>query len=825
MAENLVIVESPAKAKTIEKYLGKDYVVKSSFGHIRDLAKKNYGIDIENNFKPKYIIDAGKKKVVAELKKEVEKANFIWLASDEDREGEAIAWHLAEVLKLKNKNTKRIVFNEITKTAINKAIENPRDIDLNLVNAQQARRILDRLVGFKLSEVLWKKVKSQLSAGRVQSVAVRLLVEREREIFNFESKSSYKVTAIFNVPDKNGKLLKLKADLNVKFDTKQKALDFIKKCQNAEFFINDIDKKPTKKSPSAPFTTSTLQQEASRKLGFSVSQTMSIAQKLYEEGKITYMRTDSVNLSDEATNNAKEYILSTFGEEYSKPRKFQTKTKGAQEAHEAIRPTSMKSSVSGDYREQRLYELIFNRTLASQMADAKFEKTVISIKINKEEEYKFVAIGEILKFEGFLKAYGYQNEDEEKEEIVLLPPVSLNQKLDYKNISAVEKYSLHPPRYTEASLVRKLEELGIGRPSTYAPIISTIQKRGYVVKEDRDGEERNYFEIILEKGKISEKEKTEIANSEKKKLFPTDIAMVVTDFLVDNFNEVLNYNFTATVEKDFDEIAEGKLVWNQMLKGFYSDFHQNIVKTVEEAERKTGERDLGIDPETGKKIITRIGRFGPIVQLGEGTEDDKPKYASLRKDQHIETITLEEAIELLNSDNNGRLLGVDPQSNKPIYARLGRYGAMVQKGSLDDEDKPIYASLLKGQKLSDITLEDALELFRLPREIGEFENKKIVVAVGRFGPFVRHDNKFTSLKKTDDPLSITLERAIELIVDKREADKKKMIKEFPEDENIKIIKDRWGKPCIFHKKKYLRLPKDVDPEKLTYDDCLKIISQ
>jgi DNA topoisomerase-1 len=824
MAENLVIVESPAKAKTIEKYLGKNFIVKSSFGHIRDLSKKNYGIDIENDFAPKYIIDTGKKKVVAELKKEVDKAKFVWLASDEDREGEAIAWHLSEVLKLKKETTKRIVFNEVTKSAILKAIENPRDIDINLVNAQQARRILDRLVGFELSEVLWKKVKSQLSAGRVQSVAVRLLVEREREIFAFEAVSSFKVTAIFNVPDKNGKFVELKAELNRKLKDKNEALEFIEKCKISDFIIKSIETKPTKKSPSAPFTTSTLQQEASRKLGYSVAQTMTLAQKLYEEGNITYMRTDSVNLSDEALNNAKEYILKNFGEKYSNPKKYQTKTKGAQEAHEAIRPTSMRINVSSDRREQKLYELIFNRTLASQMSDAKFEKTTVSIQISNSSD-TFIAVGEVLKFEGFLKAYGYVNEDEEQEETILLPSVSENQKLNYKTINATEKFSTYSPRYTEASLVRKLEELGIGRPSTYAPIISTIQKRGYVVKEDRDGIKRKYFEILLLNNEVEAKEKQEIANIEKKKLFPTDIAMVVNDFLVENFNTVLNYNFTATVEKDFDEIAEGNLIWNKMLGTFYSKFHSDIKNTVEKADRKTGERDLGIDPKTGKKIITRIGRFGPIVQLGEGSEDEKPQYASLRKDQHIETITLEEAIELLNSDNNGKLLGIDPKSGKPIYARLGKFGAMVQKGNLDDKDKPVYASLLKGQSLSQITFEEALALFQLPRDLGEFENEKITVGVGKFGPFVRHKSQFTSLKKTDDPLSLTLERAIELIIEKKLADQKKLIKEFPEDINLKIIKDRWGKPCIFFKKKYIRIPKELEPQDLTYDDCIKLINE
>ncbi len=824
MAENLVIVESPAKAKTIEKYLGKDYIVRSSFGHIRDLAKKNYGIDINNDFEPQYEIDPEKKKLVSDLKKDVKNSKTVWLASDEDREGEAIAWHLYEVLSLTNNNSKRIVFNEITKNAITKAIQNPRQIDLNLVNAQQARRILDRLVGFELSEVLWKKVKSQLSAGRVQSVAVRLIVEREREINIFVPTCNYKITAIFLVTDASGKTTELKAELNTRFNDTEQATNFIERCKTATFSIEKIETKPTKKSASAPFTTSTLQQEASRKLGYSVAQTMTVAQNLYEEGKITYMRTDSVNLSEEALNNIKNYVVDTYGEKYSKPTQYKTKSKGAQEAHEAIRPTTMSAHVSSDRQEQKLYELIFNRAIASQMADAIFEKTSVTIKTDKHTE-KFLAIGEVLKFEGFLKAYGYQNQDEDTEDeenIVILPPLKETQILTYKNIKATEKYTTPAARYTEASLVRKLEELGIGRPSTYAPTISTIQKRGYVIKEDRAGQVRTIKEITLENGKLKTAQKKETFNNEKKKLFPTDIGTVVNDFLVENFEKILEYNFTANVEKDFDEIAEGKLVWNKMLAKFYKDFHKSIELTLQNAERKTGERELGIDPLTNKKVITRIAKFGPVVQLGD-SEEDKPKYVSLRKDQSIETITLDEALELLNSDNNGKLLGTDPQTGKPIYVRFGKFGPMVQRGSQDDTNKPEYAGLLKGQTMNTLTLEQALSLLKLPREIGDFENKNVTVAIGKFGPYIKHDNKFTSLKKTDDPLTVTLERAIELIIEKRDTDSNKIIKEYPENPDIRIIYDRWKKPTIFYKKNYYKVPKEQDPTTLSLADCLKII--
>lgn len=823
MGENLVIVESPAKAKTIEKFLGSKFTVKSSFGHIRDLSKKNFGIDIENGFQPIYEITEDKRKVVSELKKLAKEAQTIWLASDEDREGEAIAWHLAEALKLNKKNTKRIVFHEITKDAILHSIENPREINQNLVNAQQARRVLDRLVGFEVSPVLWKKVKPSLSAGRVQSVSVRLLVEREREIIAFKSSSSFKVNALFEIKEKSGKNYSLKAELPTRFETAKEASEFLEICKNSEFKVADVVKKPATKSPAAPFTTSTLQQEASRKLSFSVAQTMTIAQKLYESGYITYMRTDSLNLSTLALNAAKEQIISEFGEEYHKLRTYKTKSKGAQEAHEAIRPTYMQNrEISGSLQEQRLYELIWKRTLASQMSDAKLEKTTVDIDISKSKK-QFVAKGEVLIFEGFLKVYIESTDDESTEQAkTLLPPLKVGQELQYKEIEAVERFSAHAPRYTEASLVKKLEELGIGRPSTYAPTISTVQKRGYVVKEDRDGVQREYVYMLLKQGGIKQSKKTENTGFEKSKLFPTDIGMVVTDFLVGHFDKIMDYNFTADVEKEFDRIADGKIQWNKMISDFYGDFHKMVEHTMEHSERNSGERELGKDPETGKIVTARIGRFGAMVQLGkaENDQDEKPKFASLRKDQHIETITLAEALELLKTPSEGRFLGMHPVENKKIFARVGRFGAMVQLGEADD--KPSYASLKAGQSVDTITLEQALDLLKLPRTVGEFEGKTVVAAVGRFGPYLSHNSKFTSLKKTDDPLTIDIKRAIELIVEKRASDSDKQLKVF-EGSDLKIIKDRWGKPCVFYKKKYTRLTAKEVPENMTLEDCFKFI--
>ncbi len=766
MYENLVIVESPAKAKTIEKFLGKEFTVASSMGHIRDLEKKDFGIDIKNKFQPKYIISADKKKIVTDLKKLSKDAKIVWLASDEDREGEAIAWHLKEVLKLKPENTRRIVFHEITKDAILNAVKNPREIDLNLVNAQQARRVLDRIVGFEVSPVLWKKVKPSLSAGRVQSVAVRLIVEREREIIGFESEAYYKVVGYFRVPDKDGNLTDLKAELPKRYSTRDEAYAFLEKCKTAEFVIEDVVKKPGKRTPSKPFTTSTLQQEASRKLGFSVSQTMSVAQRLYENGKITYMRTDSVNISGLAINTAKQKIEELHGSEYVKIRSYKNNTKGAQEAHEAIRPTYMANeSISGTNQEQRLYDLIWKRTIASQMADAILEKTTVSIGISNSKE-KFIAAGEVLIFDGFLKVYMESTDDDSNNNVgsdVIIPPLKAKDKLQMSSVVATQRFTQRPPRYTEASLVKGLEDLGIGRPSTYAPTISTIQNRNYVVKEDRGGFERTFNVMSLEKGIISEKTNSELIGVEKSKLFPTDIGMVVTDYLVDNFDEIMDYNFTASVEAEFDDIAEGKKIWNEMIDKFYKPFHQKVEDAIQNSERSKGERLLGIDPKTGKQVSVKIGRFGPIAQLGEGSADgegEKPQFSSLRPGQHIENITLEEA----------------------------------------------------------------LELFKLPRDLGEYEHKKITVSIGRFGPYIRHDNKFVSLGKTDDPYEVGLQRAIELIKAKREKDSKSVLREFDEDPGLRILNGRWG-AYISYKKNNYKIPKKKEAGKLTFEDCKKIIAE
>lgn len=764
MHENLVIVESPAKAKTIEKFLGKDFFVTSSMGHIRDLEKKDFGIDIQNNFTPKYEISSDKKKLVSELKKLAKESNTIWLASDEDREGEAISWHLMETLNLDPKKTKRIVFHEITKEAILKAVQNPRPLDYNLVNAQQARRVLDRIVGFEVSPVLWKKVKPSLSAGRVQSVAVRLIVEREREIINFTSSSAFKVTASFLVPEKDGKIAELKAELNRRFDNREDAYAFLEKCKNADFQISEVVKKPGRRSPAPPFTTSTLQQEASRKLGYSVGQTMSIAQKLYESGKITYMRTDSVNLSGLAINTAKQKIISSLGERYHQVRQYKTKSKGAQEAHEAIRPAYIdQEEISGTNQEKKLYELIWKRTIASQMSDAELEKTTVTIDISTAPE-KFIATGEVLIFDGFLRVYIESTDDEDQNNgsKSLLPPLTARQILRWDKIQATERYALKPPRYTEASLVKKLEELGIGRPSTYAPIITTVQNRGYVVKEDRAGTERQFTEMILSGQKISEKIKTELTGAEKSKLFPTDIGMVVNDFLVKYFDLIMDYNFTAKVEKEFDEIAEGELVWNEMIRSFYDPFHTKVESALNDAERTNGVRILGVDENTGKELSVKIGRFGPIAQLGEATESgDKPQFASLRPGQHLETITLDEA----------------------------------------------------------------LELFKLPRTLGDYEGKTVTVAIGRFGPYIRHDNKFISLEKNvDDPFSVDLTRAIQLIEAKREKDLNAILKTFDENPDVKILNGRWG-PYISFKKNNYKIPKSTDASKLTLDDCMKLIEK
>ncbi|NLO70629.1 MAG: type I DNA topoisomerase [Porphyromonadaceae bacterium] len=760
MSKNLVIVESPAKAKTIEKFLGKEFEVKSSMGHIRDLVDKGLGIDFDNNYQPHYEISPDKKKIVSELKKAVKTADTVWLASDEDREGEAIAWHLAEELNLKKQNTKRIVFNEITKDAIIKAIKNPREINLDLVNAQQARRVLDRIVGFELSPVLWRKVRPSLSAGRVQSVAVRLIVEREREINNFKPEASYRVTAVFSSKDSNGKPIELKAELPQRFSTLEEAHAFLETCKSAQFSVDNIEQRPIKKSPAPPFTTSTLQQEASRKLGFSVSQTMMVAQRLYESGKITYMRTDSVNLSSLAINTAKAEIQNMAGEKYVKIRKFSTKSKGAQEAHEAIRPTYMNAhTVEGTAQEKRLYDLIWKRTIASQMADAELEKTNIYINISGSK-YQFVATGEVIIFDGFLKVYLESTDDEQDTEASgILPSMKKGESLTYNEILAQERFSQRPPRYTEASLVRKMEELGIGRPSTYAPTISTIQNRNYVEKGDRPAVKRSYNELKLKGEKLSKAIKSENTGAEKSKLFPTDIGMVVNDFLIEHFPDIMDYNFTANVELEFDQIAEGKIKWNNSIDRFYKNFHPIVEDTLKHSERQVGERILGTDPKTGRQLSVKIGRYGPIAQIGTSEEEEKPIFASLRKTQSIESITLEEA----------------------------------------------------------------LELFKLPREIGDFEEKNMTVAVGRFGPYIRHDSKFYSIPKSEDPLEITAERAIEIIEEKREVDRNKLINTFGENGEIQVLNGRYGPYIAFEKNNY-KIPKKIDATTLTEEQCREIIA-
>lgn len=763
MQKNLVIVESPAKAKTIEKFLGKDYKVMSSYGHIRDLKKKDLGVDLAHNYKPLYEIPADKKKLVSELKSAAKDADVVWLASDEDREGEAISWHLYEALDLKDKNSKRIAFHEITKNAILHAIENPREIDKNLVDAQQARRVLDRIVGFEVSPVLWKKVKPALSAGRVQSVAVRLIVEREREIQNFNTEAAYRIQAVF-IKEENGTKYELKAELNKRLKTKEEAMALLEQLKNeSAFAINDIQTKPVKKSPAAPFTTSTLQQEAARKLGFSVSQTMSVAQKLYESGKITYMRTDSVNLSSLAINTSRAEIETVYGKEYSKTRQFSTKAKGAQEAHEAIRPTYMnESKVSGSSQEQKLYDLIWKRTIASQMSDAELERTTVTIDLPKDNDLKFVSTGEVLKFDGFLRVYLEDTDDEpaDTDEASLLPPLHLNEKLDLQETTATERFTQRPPRYTEASLVRKLEELGIGRPSTYAPTISTIQNREYVEKSNIEGVERKYNVLQLKKSKITDSIKTEIIGADKNKLKPTDIGIVVNDFLTQSFPSILDYNFTAKVEKQFDNIAEGQEEWTHLIDTFYKSFHPVVDEVMNShTDHKIGERILGSDPKTGKQVSVKIGRFGPMVQIG----------------------------------------------------------------TQDDEEKPTFASLQKNQSLTTITLEEALKLFDLPRSVGEYEGKDMQVAVGRFGPYIRHDGKFISLPRGLDPYAVTEEEAVQLIEEKRKKDSEKTISIFGEgDEEIQVLNGRYG-PYITYQKGNYKIPKGTDAATLTEEQCKEII--
>ena len=761
MQKNLVIVESPAKAKTIEKFLGDEYKVLSSYGHIRDLKKKEFSIDVANGYQPTYEIPEDKKRLVRELKSEAKKADMVWLASDEDREGEAISWHLFEVLGLNPQKTKRIVFHEITKTAILKAIENPRDIDVNLVNAQQARRVLDRIVGFELSPVLWRKVKPALSAGRVQSVAVRLIVEREREVNAFVSESWYKVTAVFEVPGENDEKSEVRAELGSRFKTKEEAHAFLEVCKDAKFKITDIVTKPSKKSPAPPFTTSTLQQEAARKLGFSVSQTMVVAQRLYESGQITYMRTDSVNLSDLALATSRQAITELMGDNYVKTRQFATKSKGAQEAHEAIRPTYMANEkINGTAQEQKLYELIWKRTIASQMADAELEKTTATISISNSDEV-FVATGEVITFDGFLRVYkeSYDDENEQEDESRLLPPMSVGQTLEKSMVAATQRFSLCPPRYTEASLVRKLEELGIGRPSTYAPTISTVQQRGYVEKGNKEGVKRDYDVLVLKAGKIVESTKSEMTGNEKAKLLPTDVGIVVNDFLMEYFPGIMDYNFTASVEKEFDEVADGEKEWTGMMDAFYQDFHPLVEKTSNtKTEHKVGERMLGTDPVSGKPVSVKIGRYGPIIQIG----------------------------------------------------------------SVEDEEKPKFAQLPKGMALETITLEEALECFKLPRTLGDFEEKTVTVGVGRFGPYVRHNNAFVSIPKGTDPMSVTLEDAIALIQGKREAAENKIIKTFEAEPGLQILNGRYG-PYIAYEKKNYKIPENVEPRDLNLEACFKVI--
>ena len=793
MAKNLLIVESPAKAKTIEGYLGKDFLVKSSYGHIRDLAKGDMGIDIENDFSPNYVVPADKKQVVTELKKLAKGAETVWLASDEDREGEAISWHLFETLGLKKENTKRIVFHEITKPAILKAIDNPRGIDYNLVHAQQARRVLDRLVGFELSPVLWKKVKPSLSAGRVQSVAVRLIVDREREINNFDSKASFKITAQFTSGKGN-----VKAELPQRFEKAEEAEKFLQDCIGANFKVNNLEVKPAKRNPAAPFTTSTLQQEASRKLGFSVARTMQIAQRLYENGKITYMRTDSVNLSETAVAAAAAEIKSAFGNQYHQPRVYKTKSAGAQEAHEAIRPTYFdQHTINGDASEKRLYELIWKRAIASQMSEAVFERTTVDIGVSTRKEV-FGAEGEVLKFDGFLKVYLESTDDEDDEnESNLLPPLTVGHSLDLKEMFATERFSRPPARYTEASLVKQLEELGIGRPSTYAPTISTIQNRGYVVKEDRDGKKRDFLVLSLNNGSVGKQKKTEITGAEKAKLFPTDIGEVVNDFLVEHFKGIVDFNFTAKVEKQFDEIAQGLQEWTAMLHSFYKPFHNEVENTIENADRATGERLLGTDPETGKNVYTKVGRFGPLVQIGElsDNEDEKPRYASLTKTQSVGTITLEEALDLFKLP-----FQLEDYQGKEVSVGLGRFGPYVKWGDT-------FISIPKNVDPLTIDNDSAIAIINekidADAPVAHYQNLPVTKGKGRFGPFIKWNDLFINVPKAYNFDALSQNDINELISKKIEKENNRFIQQW-EEHKIAIENGRWG-PFIRFGKDMLKL--------------------
>lgn len=811
MAKNLVIVESPAKAKTIEKFLGKDYQVESSYGHIVDLPSKEMAIDIENNFTPKYEVSADKKAVVKKLKDLVKKAEMVWLASDEDREGEAIAWHLAETLGLKDTNTKRIVFHEITKTAINKAIENPRGIDYNLVNAQQARRVLDRLVGYELSPILWKKVRAGLSAGRVQSVAVRLIVEREKEIQGFKAESSYVISAVFVTEE--GKSFKAKLPKNIQ--TKEEAEAFLKKNIGANFKISNLETKPAKKSPAPPFTTSTLQQEAARKLYYSVGQTMMLAQRLYESGLITYMRTDSVNLSNEAMNAAQAEIVKSYGKEFSKPRSFVNKAKGAQEAHEAIRPTDMsKHSVDIDRDQARLYDLIWKRTLASQMSDAELERTNVTIVADKHDKH-FTATGEVLLFEGFLKVYLEGHDDDEEEQEGMLPMMKVNQSLQNMSMTATQRFSKPAARYTEASLVKKLEELGIGRPSTYAPTISTIIARNYVEKGSMEGTERAYDVMQIQGSEVVSQLLKEKVGADKGKLVPTDIGIIVTDFLVKNFNSILDYHFTAKVEEDFDEIAAGNESWTKMMNEFYSHFHPTVKDVEQNAERESGERILGTDPKSGKPVSVRLGKFGPMAQIGSA-EDEEKVFASLRPDQNIGTITLEEALTLfLLPKQLGEYKG------EPIEVNNGRFGPYVKHGSA-------FISLAKGEEPLDVTIERAIELIQEKEQadapIAMYDNLPVQKGVGRFGPFIKWNGMFINVNKKYNFDQLSQADVVELIQDKIQKEIDKVLQEWPE-EGIRIEKARWGRSVILKDKIKIELSKDVDAANMSLEEVKKLIEE
>lgn len=811
MPKNLVIVESPAKAKTIQKYLGDDFAVESSFGHIVDLPKKGMGIDIDNNFKPIYEVSPDKEEVVKKLKSLTKKAEVVWLASDEDREGEAISWHLYNVLDLKKKETHRIVFNEITKKAIQNAVENPRKIDENLVDAQQARRVLDRLVGFEVSPILWKKIKPGLSAGRVQSVAVRLIVEREKEIRSFKPEASFKFTAQFGTVENK----QFKAILTEEFKTYEEAKSFIESCKAANFKVKDLQKKPAKRSPSAPFTTSTLQQEASLKLGYPVSRTMRVAQQLYESGLITYMRTDSVNLSQEAISAAESAIKKEFGEKYSSPRNYTNKNKSAQEAHEAIRPTNFAiSSAGGDDSQRRLYELIWKRTIASQMTNADLERTIIDIE-NDRNAKMFQAKGEVIVFDGFLKVYQDTNTDEDAEDDKsLLPAVKVGENLSVEEIFGTQKFTKAPPRFTEASLVKKLEELGIGRPSTYAPTISTIQNREYVIVGNLEGDVRKLQTIRLKKGAITEKVESETYGADRRKLIPTDIGIVVNDFLVDYFKSILDYDFTAKVEESFDAIAEGKEEWTDMMSSFYGKFHDNVQNVEDTAERATGERELGIDPKSGKTVVARIGRFGPMIQIGHADDEEKPQFASLLSTQSIHNITLEEALKLFELPKN-----LGEYKNEIVEVNVGRFGPYVKY-------KDMFVSIPKGEDLMEVSLERAVELIdeklKADAPIAMYDGKEVTKGKGRFGPFIKWDNMFINVSKKYDFDHLTDEDIEQLIEDKLKKESEKVVQNW-EKEGIRIEKARWGRHNIIKGKTKIELMKDVDVTKLTLEEVQKMI--